>query len=342
MRERLEVKIVSRKDVAKLAGVSEATVSRVMNNVGPIKEETREKVMKAAAQLGYELNALAQQLARQKSGNIGVVLPYLPKVHLFSTYYFSEILSGIAEVATKANIDLLMIFQEPFGKKDYGRLFRSKKIDACIILGATDNEEEREALQELEQNGYPFVIINQRFLDKDYSYVDGDHERGSYIAVNHLIELQCRKIALLNGPLEYSNSRDRLKGYLQAIQEHKLEWNSNWCFEGNYSRKSGYVVSDHIYEAIQSEQIDAIFAANDRMAIGVMEGLAERGLEAGRDYHIVGYDDSDGARIVSPKLTTVAVPFYDMGVQAAHMLLHQEQEERISRILPVQLVVRQS
>lgn len=338
----MEEKIVSRKDVAKLAGVSEATVSRVMNNVGPIKEETREKVMKAAAQVGYELNALAQQLARQKSGNIGVVLPYLPKVHLFSTYYFSEILSGIAEVATKANIDLLMIFQEPLGKKDYGRLFRSKKIDACIILGATDTQEEREALQDLEQNGYPFVIINQRFPDEDYAFVDGDHEHGSYIAVNHLISLQCQRIALLNGPLKFSNSMDRLEGYLRAIQEHKLEWNNKWCFEGNYSRKSGYIAAKELYDAIKRDHIDAVFASNDRMAIGVMEGLAERGLEAGRDYHIVGYDDSDGSRIVTPKLTTVAVPFYDMGVQAAHMLLHQEKQERKSCILPVQLVVRQS
>lgn len=332
---------MSRKEVAKLAGVSEATVSRVMNNVGPIKEETRDKVMKAAAELGYEINALAQQLARQKSGNIGVVLPYVSKVHLFSTYYFSEILSGIAEVATKQNIDLLMIFQEPEGAKDYGKWFRSKKIDACIILGATDTIEERKALQELESNNYPFVMINQRFENMQYAYVDGDHVAGSFAAVEHLIERGSTKIAMLNGPMKYSNSQDRYKGYLQALQSHKLEIRSEWLFEGNYSRKSGNKAAQELYQMITAEQVDAIFAANDRMAIGVMEGLTELGLEAGKHYRIIGYDDSDSAVIVAPKLSTIAVPFYEMGVQAAEMLLNQEVESKAC-ILPVKLIIRQT
>lgn len=335
---------MSRKDVAKLAGVSEATVSRVMNNVGPIKKETREKVMNAATQLGYELNALAQQLARQKSGNIGVVLPYVPKVHLFSTYYFSEILSGIAEVATRANVDLLMIFQEPSAKKDYGRLFRSKKIDACIILGATDTEDERNALQELEENQFPFVIINQRFEQKHYAFVDGDHEAGSHEAVTHLLDRGCSRIALLNGPNKFSNSVDRFQGYIRALKERNINMLPHWLFEGNYSRKSGLLVADALAKLIQTAEIDGIFSANDRMAIGVMEGLAEHGLEAGKHYRIVGYDDSDGSRIVTPKLSTIAVPFYNMGVQAASMLLEPANEEGHieSRILPVKLIVRQS
>lgn len=341
---------MSRKDVAKLAGVSEATVSRVMNNVGPIKKETREKVMNAAAQLGYELNALAQQLARQKSGNIGVVLPYVPKVHLFSTYYFSEILSGIAEVAKQANVDLLMLFQDTSRQKDYSRLFRSKKIDSCIILGATDTVNEREALQELEDNQYPFVIINQKFHGKQYAFVDGDHERGSYEAVNHLLDRGSKQIAFLNGPVQYSNSIDRYNGYVHALADRGIAINREWLFEGNYSRKSGVLASEALVVPIKEGYIDGIFAANDRMAIGVMEGLANHGLEAGKDYRIIGYDDSDGARIVSPKLSSVAVPFYDMGVQAASMLLERtndrestiDQEQLKSRVLPVKLVVRQS
>lgn len=341
---------MSRKDVAKLAGVSEATVSRVMNNVGPIKKETREKVMNAAAQLGYELNALAQQLARQKSGNIGVVLPHVPKVHLFSTYYFSEILSGIAEVAKRENIDLLMLFQDTSSKKDYGRLFRSKKIDSCIILGATDTVSEREALQELEDNQFPFVIINQKFHEKNYAFVDGDHERGSYEAVTHLLDRGSKKIAFLNGPAQYSNSIDRYNGYIRALTERGIAFNSDWLFEGNYSRKSGELASEALVTTIKEGHIDGIFAANDRMAIGVMEGLASSGLEAGKDYRIIGYDDSDGARIVSPRLSSVAVPFYDMGVQAASMLLAPtkdkelaiDQETTKSHILPVKLVIRQS
>lgn len=335
---------MNRKDVAKLAGVSEATVSRVMNNVGPIKNETREKVMKAAAELGYELNALAQQLARRKSGNIGVVLPHVPKVHLFSTYYFSEILSGIAEVAKRSNMDLLMIFQDPSDKRDYSRLFRSKKIDACIILGAIDTPEERKAIQELVDQAFPFCIINQRFQNDAFIYVDGDHEKGSFEAVKHLIEKGCQKIAFMNGPKQYSNSIDRYEGYCTSLEAAGIDILPEWLFEGNYSRKSGYNIAPQMAKLIQNNAIDGIFSANDRMAIGLMEGLSEYGLEAGVHYRIVGYDDSDSAKIVSPKLTSVAVPFYNMGVKAASMLLEKETEDEPLQhcILPVSLVVRQS
>jgi len=333
---------MSRKDVAKLAGVSEATVSRVMNNVGPIKKETREKVLQAASQLGYELNALAQQLARQKSGNLGVVLPHVPKVHLFSTYYFSEILSGIAEVARHANVNLLMVFQDPAQHRDYTKLFRSKKIDSCIILGSTDIEEERAALQELTDNDFPFVIINQRFPGQSYRFVDGDHEYGSYLAVTHLIDQGSRKVALLNGPKQYSNSIDRYKGYIKALQEHNIQLNDQWLLEGNYGRKSGITAADVLAERIKDGTIDSIFAANDRMAIGAMEGLASHQLEAGKHYTIIGYDNSDGANIVTPKLSSVAVPFYEMGVKAATMLLDEEHMGETQVIVPVSLVVRQS
>jgi len=333
---------MSRKDVAKLAGVSEATVSRVMNNTGPIKPETREKVLRAAEQLGYELNALAQQLARQKSGNLGVILPHVPKVHLFSTYYFSEILSGIAEIARQHNVDLLMVFQDPNQPRDYSKLFRSKKIDCCIILGSTDSEEERIALQELTDHDYPFVIINQRFENHSFRYVDGDHLYGSYLAVSHLIEQGSRQIAILNGPKQYSNSTDRYNGYAKALQEHHILQQATWHIEGNYSRRSGYNAAQHVAELINRGEIDSVFAANDRMAIGLMEGLAELNLVAGQHYKIIGYDDSDGAKIVTPKLSTVSVPFYEMGEKAACMLLDSAYEEETHHIVPVSLVVRQT
>lgn len=333
---------MSRKDVAKLAGVSEATVSRVMNNVGPIKKETREKVLQAAEQLGYELNALAQQLARQKSGNLGVVLPHVPKVHLFSTYYFSEILSGIAEVARKENVDLLMVFQDPAKQRDYTKLFRSKKIDSCIILGSTDSEQERAALQELTDNSFPFVIINQRYTDTPFRFVDGDHEYGSYLAVTHLLEQGSKKVALLNGPEQYSNSIDRYNGYVRALQEHKISLQENWLVKGNYSRRSGINAAEQLAALINNGEIDSIFAANDRMAIGAMEGLAVHQLEAGKHYRIIGYDDSDGAKIVTPKLSSVSVPFYEMGVKAASMLLDAEHQAKGSWVLPVSLITRQS
>ncbi|OMF38875.1 LacI family transcriptional regulator [Paenibacillus sp. FSL H8-0548] len=338
--------MISRKEVAKLAGVSEATVSRVLNNVGPLKEETRKRVLQAAAELGYVPNALAQQFARRKSGNIGVILPFVPKVHLFSTYYFSEILSGIGETAKRCGYDLLLIFREPDGARDYAKLFRTQKIDACILLGSQNVPEERLALDELRAGGFPFCLVNQRYDEEDYLYVDADHFAGSKAAVSHLIEQGRHSIAFVNGPPQYSNSADRLDGYKSALEEAGITFKEELVYAGNYSRKSGYELAEHLAQEILAGSMDAIFAANDRMAIGLMQGLRERELHAGQHYALIGYDDSDGSRIISPRLSTVAVPFYEMGKRAAARLLESQQENEKSMlrhdILPVSLVQRET
>nr|WP_102714343.1 LacI family DNA-binding transcriptional regulator [Paenibacillus castaneae] len=338
--------MISRKEVAKLAGVSEATVSRVLNNVGPIKQETRERVLRASAELGYVPSALAQQFARQKSGNIGVILPFVPNVHLFSTYYFSEILSGIGETAKRCGYDLLLIFREPDGARNYAKLFRTHKIDACIVLGSQDVPEERAALAELKEEGYPFCLVNQRFDDERYTAVDADHVAGSRAAVQHLIRQGKRKVAFINGPAQYSNSADRLEGYKNALNEAAIIYKEDLIYIGNYSRKSGSELAEVIANKITEGSIDAVFTANDRMAIGLMHGLRQFSLEAGVHYALVGYDDSDGSRIMSPQLSTVAVPFYEMGRLAAARLLDAEYKEQINQtvqvMLPVSFVQRET
>ncbi len=325
--------------------MSEATVSRVLNSVGPIKPETRERVLQAAKELGYVPNALAQQFARRKSGNVGVILPAVPKVHLFSTYYFSEILSGIGEVSRRCGYDLLLIFREPDGERDYAKLFRTQKIDACILLGSQNMPEEKIALAELKEQGFPFCLVNQRFDEEPYDAVDADHVTGSCEAVQYLIAAGARKIAFVNGPEQFSNSRDRLEGYRIALERSGIEYREELVLTGNYSRKSGYEAAELLAEPIAKGRVQAIFAANDRMAIGIMQRLREAGLEPGKDYLLVGYDDSDGSRITSPRLSTVAVPFYEMGKQAAARLLDPavaEEKRSTVDILPVSFIQRET
>ncbi|MFC4776088.1 LacI family DNA-binding transcriptional regulator [Paenibacillus sp. GCM10023252] len=335
--------MISRKEVAKLAGVSEATVSRVLNGVGPMKEETRRRVQEAADQLGYVPSALAQRFARRRSGNLGVILPFVPKVHLFSTYYFSEILSGIGETAKQHGYDLLLMFREPEEKRDYAMLFRTQKVDACIVLGAQDIPEEREALAELKAEGHPFCLVNQRFEEElGYMAVDADHENGSFEAVTQLIASGYSRIAFLNGPERYSNSRDRLAGYERALQASGLPVRGELLHEGNYSRKSGYEAASILSDKIKAGKVDAVFAANDRMAIGLMQRFAELGMKTGVDVAVVGYDNSDGSRLVHPQLSSVSVPFYEMGQLAASLLLSEEAKGEASSLLPVSYIGRES
>jgi len=331
-----------RKQVAELAGVSEATVSRVFCGDGSVREQTKRKVLEAAKQVGYTPSAIARSFVLQRSENIGVVLPVLPKVHLFSAYYYSEILSGIGHEVKRRGYSLLVQFHQTGEKPRYVEDFRKRKIDASIILGITTREEDEQALAVLHEAGYPFCIVGGR-TPHPYNQVDADHVNGSKMAIRHLLESGFRRIAFVNGPLDYSNSIDRLRGVESALTEAGLKMQALYL-QGNYSRTSGYELAEQLYEARHS--FDAVFAANDRMAIGLMQGLKERGMEAGRDYALVGYDDSEASRVTNPPMTTVRVPFFEMGRLAAERLIRMIDEggknDPFTEKLDVELIVRRS
>ncbi len=334
-----------RKQVAELAGVSEATVSRVLNGVGPMKEETRDRVLAAAKSLGYQVNAIASSFARGRSGNLGVVLPLVPKVSLFSTYYFSEILSGIGESAHEHGYGLLLLYRDPSETYDYVSLLRSQRIDACVILGASALPTERVGIERLADASLPCCVIDQKFDTIDISMAGADHELGGYLATSHLITLGCNRIAFLNGSPQYSGSSSRMLGYRRALEEAGLPLQEQLLYEGNYSRSSGYRMAEQV--AADLGRMDALFAANDRMALGLIQGLRDHGCTVPDDLPIIGYDDSDAARFSEPMLSTIRVPFREIGRQASDALLGQVQRDdephvRFQIELPVELVVRRS
>jgi len=319
----------------------------VLNNVGPIKEETKERVLAAALKLGYTPSSLAQSFARRRSGNLGVVMPYLPKARLFSTYYFSEILSGIGSKAREEGYDLLMLFRNAEEPMDYNELFKMRKIDACIVLGAKEEPGELASLRRLKEEDHPFCLINQHFAGEAFHEVDADHVEGSWQAAKHLLEQGFTRIAFLNGPESYSNSRDRLTGYTRALAEVNLSVDSSLLFEGNFSRKSGIIAAKEMLPLLN--EIDAIMAANDRMAIGLQQGLQELGIPRDRLPAIVGYDDSEAAELTTPALSSVRVPFYELGELAAAQIIEllgnnlaEVPVPAVQIKLPTELVIRAS
>jgi LacI family transcriptional regulator len=319
----------------------------VLNNVGPIKEETKERVLAAALKLGYTPSSLAQSFARRRSGNLGVVMPYLPKARLFSAYYFSEILSGIGSKAREEGYDLLMLFRNAEEPMDYNELFKMRKIDACIVLGAKEEPGELASLRRLKEEDHPFCLINQHFAGEAFHEVDADHVEGSWQAAKHLLEQGFKRIAFLNGPESYSNSRDRLTGYARALAEVNLSVDSSLLFEGNFSRKSGIIAAKEMLPLLN--EIDAIMAANDRMAIGLQQGLQELGIPRDRLPAIVGYDDSEAAELTTPALSSVRVPFYELGELAAAQIIEllgnnlaEVPAPAVQIKLPTELVIRAS
>lgn len=319
----------------------------MLNNVGPIKEETKERVLAAALKLGYTPSSLAQSFARRRSGNLGVVMPYLPKARLFSTYYFSEILSGIGSKAREEGYDLLMLFRNAEEPMDYSGLFKMRKIDACIVLGAKEEPGELASLRRLKEENHPFCLINQHFAGEAFHEVDADHVEGSWQAAKHLLEQGFTRIAFLNGPESYSNSRDRLTGYARALAEVNLSVDSSLLFEGNFSRKSGIIAAQEMLPLL--DEIDAIMVANDRMAIGLQQGLQELGIPRDRLPAIVGYDDSEAAELTTPALSSVRVPFYELGELAAAQIIEllgnnlaDIPAPAVQIKLPTELVIRAS
>ena len=315
--------MATRKEVAELAGVSEATVSRVLNGVGPFKESTRIRVTEAAERLGYQPSVVASSFARGRSGNLGVILPHVPKVHLFSTYYFSEILSGIGQAVHEKGYGLLLLFRNPAEEYDYLSLYRTLRVDACIVLGASSLPSEKAGIRQIASAGLPCCVMDQHFADIRIGTVAADHVRGAYLAVRHLIGRGHRRIGFLNGSPQYSNSSDRLSGYRAALAEKGIEADASLLYSGNYSWTSGNAAAEPIYADLAAGRLDALFVANDRMAIGLMKGLRDRGCTLPVDLPIVAYDDSDAARLSEPSLTTVHVPFFEMGRLAAERLLEQ-------------------
>jgi len=297
--------------------------------------------MRAAAELQYTPNALAQNFVRRRSGNLGVILPLMPKVHLFSKYYFAEILSGIGQAANERGYDLLLMFAGAEENKDYLRLFHARKVDALILLGHRDIPEDRAALSALVDNKLPVCLVGRSFDGVRVDTVDADHVTGSYELVTHLITSGLRRIAFSNGPLEYSNSGDRLAGYKAALSDNGIDYDDSLVFKGNFSRKSGYELANKIV-SLQGH-IDAVFASNDRMALGLLQGLNEQGITY-RDLTIVGYDNSDIAQFCNPPLTTVEVPLFEMGQVATNKLLDRLNgsliDEPFLEKLPTRLVVR--
>jgi len=337
--------MASRREVAERAGVSEATVSRVLNGVGPIRESTRIRVLEAAEALGYHRNAIAASFARGRSGNLGVVLPHVPKVRLFSTYYFSEILGGIGEAALAHGYGLLLLHRNPEEPFDYMPLFRSVRIDACIVLGASKMESDAAGIKAMADAGVPFCVIDHSSGGDDVSAVVAAHEEGGRLAVAHLLDSGYRRIGFLNGSARYSTSAERYAGYVRALGDEGLKPDSTLVFEGNYSLTSGRTAAPAVKARL--DRLDAMFVANDRMAIGLMQGLRELGCSLPNDLPIVGCDDSDAARMSNPPLTTVRVPFYEMGRLAGERLLERLPEWRgvssaFREVVDTQLVIRES
>ncbi len=323
-------------DVAQAAGVSYATVSRVLNNDPHVKSETRERVIKSITRLGYTVNQQARMLAGGRAHVIGLLVPDL------GTGYIGEIIRGIDEALAAAQYDLMLYTTHRRKTKEsaYVTSLTQGMADGLLLVLP---REPGEYLASLRQRHFPYVLIDHQGVGDIESAVGATNWQGGYDATKYLAELGHQRIGFITGTMDLGCSRDRLEGYRAALKDGGLPIDPQLIQEGDFWQPSGFAAAQKLLAL--PEPPTAIFASNDVMAFGVMEAVRDRGLRIPEDVSIVGFDNIPQAEHVSPQLTTIEQPLAEMGREATHRLLAliDNPDLPLTRLeLPTQLVARAS
>lgn len=335
---------VTIKDIARELGISPSTVSRALKDHPDISVSTKKAVNELADKLNYQPNIVALNLRQKKTNTIGVIIPEI--VHFF----FSTVISGIEDVAYTAGYNVILAqSNESYQREitDMKALFNSR-VDG-MLLSISRETTNFDHIESIISKGVPIVFYDRMYNSPNSSKVIVDDYAGAKEAVNHLIEQGCKKIAHINGSPNLIISIDRFRGYTEALQENKLEVNQELivnCQSGTF--EEGKRAANKLLS--QKNIPDAIFAGNDPMAMGAMMAIKEKGLKIPQDVAIVGFSNWFFGELMDPSLTTVDQPGFEMGQEAARLLIRQiEMKDKEdfdpqpeTKILKTRLVIRNS
>jgi LacI family transcriptional regulator len=330
----------TQQDVARLTGVSRATVSYVINNRSDgtvrISEETRRRVLEAVEKLGYQPNVLARSLRRGKTHTIGVIVPDNRNP------FFAEVARGIEDTSFERGYSVILCNSDGDLEKEllYTNVLAEKQVDGILFVAAGASTKNMQALQ---QRQIPVAVIDREIPDVAVDSVLTDNARGGRLATRHLLDLGHRRIGCITGPLDITPSAERVTGYRQAMEEVGSSVDEAYLLKGDFQYQGGFQAARMLLST--GDSLTAIFACNDLMAIGAISAALELGRQIPADLSVIGFDDVGAASFSNPRLTTVVQPKYSMGVMAAEMLLERILDPDIPprrRVLDVSLLVRQS
>jgi LacI family transcriptional regulator len=332
---------VTLKDIADEVGVSVTTVSRGLAGYDDVAEDTRERIQQAADELGYVPNLTARRLQKQKTDTLGFIIPtFGPR---FSDPFFSEFIAGIGTQAAEQEYDLLVSTHAPDSEselKAYRRAAKGGWVDGLIVV-RTREEDARVRL--LCESGFPFVAFGRTQCAIDFPYIDEDGAAGMRSLVQHFIELGHRRIAFIAPPPGLTFGRYRLAGYKDSMLHNGLDIDPRWIVHGDMTQHGGAEMVESLIEL--EPRPTAIVCSNDLMAIGAINRIQSRGLRAGLDIAIGGFDDIPLSAYVNPPLTTLHQPIYEIGRRACSMLidiLNGRMPDVLNVLLTPSLVVRAS
>ncbi|WP_229458833.1 LacI family DNA-binding transcriptional regulator [Massilia glaciei] len=320
-------------EVARLAGVSPSTVSRILNGTAKVSDDKRLAVLAAIASTNFAPNPMAQGLKKGRSMTIGIV------VQDISSPFFDETLRGVDDGLAGTGFASVIVsgHWNEEEETDRIRLLLARKVDGIILLSGrlSDAAVLRFSTQR------PIVSTGRDLHTRNALGFKLDNEHGAMLAMRHLIELGHRRIAFVTGPRHNNDADERLAGYKRALHEADIALDPKLIVEGDFHEAGGLLAISHLFESQQ--QFTAIFAANDLSAYGVRLCLYRKGIRVPDDISLIGFDDLPGSSYTTPPLTTIRQPLYDMGRIATHALLRLINGETAdSAIPPLELVVRET
>ncbi len=291
------------KDVAKHARVSITSASYALNGNGTISEETRKRILDSAEKLNYHPNAFARNLKNSKTRTIGVFIVG------FGGLFYEEILDGIHDIVLKTDYELIVCPKSQAIQK----ILTHRQVDGAIIF---DDRIKSETILKLASHRFPIVVLD-RYLESEFVLpLLLDNQAGTREAFYHLYNHGARKIYFISGVWESFDNIERMNAFLAEADKNNLEVT---CFKGNFTEISGYTIASEI---IASHDLpDAVFCANDQMAIGFLRAMRENGLRAPQDIALVGFDDIQIAKYLQPALSTVGASRFSWGASAATQLI---------------------
>lgn len=322
--------------LAKEAEVSISTISRALSNKNyPLKEETRQRILKLAEEKGYTPNLIARSLQTNRSHLVGVV------VDRMQSPFSAATVQGIQDGLRSAGYSISIAYSNRDRELAIEAInsFYSRQVDGMVILNSwlhTYND------PILSMQDRPFAFVNRVFSNCSHNCVGPGDSYGARLATQHLIDLGHQHIGYINGMEDWLEAQNRLAGYRDTLSENSLPIDEAFIQPGDWSVDSGYKAAQRLLAL--KERPTAIFAANDIMALGVIYAIQDAGLNIPKDIALIGYDDRDFASWIRPGLTTIRMPSYEMGLAAARLLLQQiaGEELEIATNIPGQLIIRES
>jgi DNA-binding LacI/PurR family transcriptional regulator len=326
-------KTISIKDVARLAGVSITTVSRVINKHSTVKDKNRGAILDAIKQLKFRPSVYAQRLASGKSNVVALVIPRYEGI--FYSFYALELIRGIGTLCVELKLDLLLHLT------DMVSALNLRGVGGIIFADVIGNWAQ---VEDVLSQSIPCVVINNYVKDLDVSCISIDNRAGAEEAVNYLISLGHRKVAHITGDTVTQAADLRFKGYMEALEKNNIEIRQDYILKTDYSRGQARQAAEQLIG--MQDPPTAVFVASDSMALEVMAVAREKGKEVPRDLSIVGFDDNPSGLYGPVALTTVRQPLIQMAqesIKELNLLIRSHKKTPAKRIvLPTELVIRES